>query len=63
LGLALTTVVVALSWFGVNLLGVGLHSYGFTTGIALNLGLFIAVEAAIIGGLGLTLRQREGAAA
>jgi ABC-type transport system involved in cytochrome c biogenesis permease subunit len=63
LGLALTTVVVALSWFGVNLLGVGLHSYGFTTGIALNLGLFVAVEAAIIGGLGLTLRQREGAAA
>ena len=25
--------VVAFSWFGVNLLGVGLHSYGFTSGI------------------------------
>ena len=26
--------VVAFSWFGVNLLGVGLHSYGFTSGIS-----------------------------
>jgi ABC-type transport system involved in cytochrome c biogenesis permease subunit len=26
--------VVAFSWWGVNLLGVGLHSYGFTSGIA-----------------------------
>lgn len=38
LGLALTTVVlgsvVVFSWFGVNQLGVGLHSYGFTTGAA-----------------------------
>jgi len=25
--------VVAFSWWGVNLLGVGLHSYGFTSGI------------------------------
>ena len=25
--------VVAFSWWGVNLLGVGLHSYGFTTGV------------------------------
>jgi ABC-type transport system involved in cytochrome c biogenesis permease subunit len=36
LGLALLTVVlgsvVVFSWFGVNQLGVGLHSYGFTTG-------------------------------
>lgn len=40
----LTNVVVALSWFGVNLLGVGLHSYGFTNHIALNLGLFCGAE-------------------
>jgi len=26
-------IVIAFSWFGVNLLGVGLHSYGFTSGI------------------------------
>ncbi|PIZ30179.1 MAG: hypothetical protein COY40_05210 [Alphaproteobacteria bacterium CG_4_10_14_0_8_um_filter_53_9] len=37
---ALTPVIVALSWFGVNLLGVGLHSYGFTSGLATYLTLF-----------------------
>ena len=31
-GFAFTVICVALSWFGVNLLGVGLHSYGFTEG-------------------------------
>jgi len=31
---ALGGTVVAFSWFGVNLLGVGLHSYGFTSGIS-----------------------------
>jgi hypothetical protein len=30
---ALAGMIVAFSWFGVNLLGVGLHSYGFTSGI------------------------------
>lgn len=29
----LTSVVIALAWFGVNLLGAGLHSYGFVQGI------------------------------
>jgi ABC-type transport system involved in cytochrome c biogenesis permease subunit len=60
LGMALTTVIVALSWFGVNLLGVGLHSYGFTSGIAVNLALFVAAELAIVGTCGFLLRQREG---
>jgi len=32
--------VVGISWFGTNLLGVGLHSYGFTQGIWRNLFLF-----------------------
>ena len=48
LGAAATIIVVALSWFGVNLLNVGLHSYGFTSGIALYLGLFVAVEISIL---------------
>ena len=26
-------IVVSMSWWGVNLLGIGLHSYGFTTGV------------------------------
>ncbi len=38
LGFAVGTIfgiiVVMLAWFGINLLGVGLHSYGFTSGVA-----------------------------
>jgi ABC-type transport system involved in cytochrome c biogenesis permease subunit len=48
-GLAFLNVVVALSWFGVNLLGVGLHSYGFTSGLAAGLFAFCAAETLIIG--------------
>jgi len=44
LGMILNNIVVILAWFGVNLLGVGLHSYGFATGIAINISLFIAFE-------------------
>ena len=33
IGAILTNVIVALSWFGVNLLSLGLHSYGFTEGV------------------------------
>lgn len=40
--LSLTNISVLLAWFGVNLLGVGLHSYGFTDGAALNLTLACA---------------------
>ncbi len=47
-GMAFGTIVgviaVALAWFGVNLLGVGLHSYGFTSGIARTLFIFIIFE-------------------
>jgi len=44
LGMALNNIIVILAWFGVNLLNVGLHSYGFATGIAINISLFIAFE-------------------
>lgn len=44
LGMVLTNIIVALAWFGVNLLGVGLHSYGFTENIATNLALFCGFE-------------------
>jgi ABC-type transport system involved in cytochrome c biogenesis permease subunit len=43
-GTILGVIAVSLAWFGVNLLGVGLHSYGFTSGIARSLFLFIAFE-------------------
>ena len=44
LGLVLVNITVALAWFGVNLLSVGLHSYGFTDGAAINLFAFILFE-------------------
>jgi ABC-type transport system involved in cytochrome c biogenesis permease subunit len=44
LGMALNNIIVALAWFGVNLLQVGLHSYGFDDGVAKNLFIFIALE-------------------
>jgi len=43
-GLVLANITVALAWFGVNLLSVGLHNYGFTEGAAMNLLVFILFE-------------------
>jgi ABC-type transport system involved in cytochrome c biogenesis permease subunit len=42
-------IVTAWSWFGVNELGVGLHSYGFTEGVLLTLADIVAILLAIIG--------------
>ena len=41
-------VVVATSWWGVNLLGVGLHSYGFTEGVGFWLMVYFAIEGAVV---------------
>lgn len=41
-------VVTSLSWFGVNMLGVGLHSYGFIDRAFFWLALFIASQLALI---------------
>ena len=41
-------VIVAFSWFGVNLLGVGLHSYGFTSGIYRTLVIFYMIEFTVL---------------
>ena len=59
LGLVLTNIIVALAWFGVNLLNVGLHSYGFTEGIANNLAAFILVELSFAGYCALLFRIRR----
>ncbi|MDP7742664.1 MAG: cytochrome c biogenesis protein CcsA [Lentisphaeria bacterium] len=40
--------IVAFSWWGVNLLGVGLHSYGFTSGAFRALVIFWCIEGGII---------------
>jgi ABC-type transport system involved in cytochrome c biogenesis permease subunit len=41
--------VIAFSWFGVNLLGVGLHSYGFTSGIHTALWTYYFTQWGIVG--------------
>jgi len=41
-------IVTSWSWFGVNELSVGLHSYGFTEGVLLALGTFVATQLAIV---------------
>jgi ABC-type transport system involved in cytochrome c biogenesis permease subunit len=46
---AYLNVIVALAWFGVNLLNVGLHSYGFTNEMAFGLALFCMLETILIG--------------
>lgn len=59
---AALSVVVALAWFGVNLLNVGLHSYGFTDAMALGLVLFCGFEVVLITALTLRARHEEKAA-
>ena len=44
LGMVLNNIVVIMAWFGVNLLSIGLHSYGFASGIAVNIILFTVFE-------------------
>ena len=53
---SLVNIIVVLAWFGVNLLSVGLHSYGFTDNVALNLFIFIAIELILC--IGLYLRVK-----
>ncbi len=57
LGSVFGAVVVSLAWFGVNLLNVGLHSYGFTTGAATKLFSYIGAELLfmLVAGVGLKL--------
>ena len=44
MGMAALSLVVALSWIGINLLGVGLHSYGFLQGSATTLIILFLLE-------------------
>jgi len=47
--LAMTgNIVTSWSWFGVNQLGVGLHSYGFTDGVLRALAIFFFIQLTII---------------
>jgi ABC-type transport system involved in cytochrome c biogenesis permease subunit len=49
-------VITSLSWFGVNMLGIGLHSYGFMDGAFEALAAFIASQLVLVG---LTLSPRR----
>lgn len=51
------SIVVALAWFGVNLLSVGLHAYGFVSGIAGGLFGFVTLQTGLL--IYLSLRGRE----
>lgn len=56
---AFTSVIVILAWFGVNLLNVGLHSYGFTESIALNIFIFSTLEFVILFFFMLSLKRND----
>ncbi len=50
MGLAVVgNIVTSWSWFGTNMLGIGLHSYGFTSGAFLWLGIFIVSQLVLVG--------------
>ena len=56
-----TGCVVAFSWWGVNLLGVGLHSYGFTSGIWNSLVVFWSSQGLmLLFGVAIFFRERMG---
>jgi len=56
---ALGTIITTLSWFGVNLLGVGLHSYGFTDGTFLWLAAFVFAQLIIVAVASAVVRGQE----
>ncbi len=56
--LCFTTIIVALAWVGVNLLSVGLHSYGFSDAAAWGLPMFCITEIVITGILAMLSAQQ-----
>ena len=54
-------ITVTWSWFMVNELGVGLHSYGFTDGVLFASMLFIASQLGVIslGGVQMVLAAKQ----
>ncbi len=57
-GSVLGIVVVMWAWFGVNLLSVGLHSYGFTSGVATGLMMYVAGEVLFLT-IGVSIARRN----
>lgn len=59
LGAVFGCIVVMLSWLGVNLLGVGLHSYGFTSGLFYALLAYSIFEILFIISTGFILKTKS----
>lgn len=59
LGAVFGSIVVSLAWVGVNLLNVGLHSYGFTSGTANKLMGYIAAEIIFMIITGAWIKSRQ----
>jgi ABC-type transport system involved in cytochrome c biogenesis permease subunit len=61
-GSIILAMITAFSWWGVNQLGVGLHSYGFTSGIMNALVVYWTLELLVVGLGGIVwLRERSSA--
>ena len=58
-GSALLIIVVMMAWFGINLLGVGLHSYGFIDGVFLRLLIYSSAEIAFVAAIGSWYRRQQ----
>ena len=56
-------IVTAWSWFGTNQLGIGLHSYGFTSGVLMLLGAFVVSQLLLLTAAALLTRPGRGVAA
>ena len=56
---ALNVIITFLCWFGINLLGVGLHSYGFQNGTFTGLVGFVLADLALILFLNFYFRKHE----
>ena len=62
-GAAFGCVMVMIAWLGVNLLGVGLHSYGFTNAMAVTFYLYIGAEIVFLVLVVGTIKIKESAPA
>jgi len=58
-GSALGIIIVMFAWIGVNLLGVGLHSYGFTSGLARGLYTYTVAQILVLAILGFLAHRKK----
>ena len=59
IGAIISAILVMCTWVGVNLLGVGLHSYGFTSSGVASLLTYIGVEIAFLATTGILIKFRS----